>query len=231
MKRLAVIPARGGSKRIKRKNIRLLQGRPVIAYPLQTAMECGLFDEVIVSTDDPEIAQIAKAAGATIPFMRSEDTSGDHATIAQVLIEVLQKYGEKGVYFNEVCCILPTAALISTERIIEAHRVFSKGDLSSVVPVLRFSYPIQRALTARGGLLSFREPEHLNTRSQDLEPHFHDSAQFYWIRVADFIEEKHVFTSKTGFLEISETEAQDVDTEEDWRMLELKFQSRIKNAI
>lgn len=223
MNNLAIIPARGGSKRIERKNIKDFNGKPVMAYAIQAALRSGLFKEVMVSTDDKEIAAVALANQASVPFMRSSKNADDHATLADVLIEVLLAYRKTGREFDAVCCILPTAALISDERLNEAYQKFSSQNFSSVIPVLRFAYPVQRALKDAGGLLQMREPAHLNSRSQDLETFYHDSGQFYWARTGDLLKEKTLFTANTGYIELEETEAQDVDTMQDWDMLNIKY--------
>ena len=223
MGNLAIIPARGGSKRIPKKNIKDFNGKPIISYAIEAVVKTNLFDEVIVSTDSEEIANVAKEYGAKVPFLRSEENANDYATLTDVLIEVLEAYKNIGKTFDKICCILPTAALITSEKIIEGCKLLDEKRLSTVVPVIRFAYPIQRALKDNEGLLEMREVEHINTRSQDLEAFYHDSGQFYWLKSDDFLEEKKVFTAKTGYIELKEYEAQDVDTFEDWAMLELKY--------
>ncbi|MFH4963803.1 pseudaminic acid cytidylyltransferase [Gaetbulibacter sp. M235] len=223
MANLAIIPARGGSKRIPKKNIKSFNGKPIIAYVIDAALRSNLFDEIMVSTDDEEIANTAKAFGATVPFFRSTDNANDYATLSDVLIEVIDHYTKAGKVFKNICCFLPTAALITPNKIIEAFHVLAKQKFKTVVPVIRFTYPIQRALKDVDGLLQMREVEHINTRSQDLEPCFHDSGQFYWLNTEAFLSEKKVFTSNTGYIELKEYEAQDVDTLDDWDMLELKY--------
>jgi N-acylneuraminate cytidylyltransferase len=223
MSNIAIIPARGGSKRIPKKNIRLFFGKPIIAYPIKLALESGLFDEVMVSTDSDDISAIAEEYGASVPFKRSESNSDDHATLADVLVEVVESYLKQGKRFDVICCILPTAVLINQNHLLAAFNKFKEGDFDSVVPVLKFSYPIQRALKDDGGLLKMKETKYLQTRSQDLEPHYHDSGQFYWIKTEKLLIEKSLFTSRTGYVEINETESQDVDTLTDWEMLTIKY--------
>ncbi|MCG8476581.1 MAG: pseudaminic acid cytidylyltransferase, partial [Cytophagales bacterium] len=195
MNRIAIIPARGGSKRIPRKNIKLFCGKPVIAYSIEAAFESGVFDEVMVSTDDEEIAEMAKELGASVPFFRSPETSDDYAVIADVIGEVLSCYRSEGKEFDEFCCLLPAAPFITAARIKEAFDKISAG-FESVFPVLKFSYPIKRALQLDGrtGKVSMIWPEHLKTRSQDLPPAYHDSGQFYCMRVEAFLKEKKIFT-------------------------------------
>ncbi len=229
MANLAIIPARGGSKRIPKKNIKEFNGRPIMTYVIDAAINSGLFDEVMVSTDDEEIMAVALAGKATIPFRRSEANANDFATLIDVILEVLENYKTQGKVFDKVCCILPTAALISQQRLVEGYEKLQELNVSSLIPVIRFAYPIQRALKENHGLLTMREPEHVRSRSQDLEPYYHDSGQFYWLKTEALLNEKTIFTSRTGFIEIKETEAQDVDTMLDWEMLTVKY-NYLKNT-
>lgn len=224
MKNLAIIPARGGSKRIPGKNIKDFLGKPIIAYSIEAALESKLFDEVMVSTDDIEIAELAKRFGAKAPFFRSEKNADDSATLTDVLIEVVKDYEEHGVIIENVCCILPTAPFVTSERIIEGYEVMQGGKLSAVFPVLRFSYPIQRALKVdNNGKVSMIRPENLFVRSQDLMPAFHDSGQFYWVEKDALLNEKTIFAKNTGVIKLSELEAHDIDTPEDWNIAEMKY--------
>ena len=218
MLNLAIIPARGGSKRIPRKNIKDFLGKPIIAYSIQAALKSELFDEVMVSTDDEEIAEIAKKHGAKVPFMRSDKTADDHATLADVLDEVKNEYLKQNKTFDNICCILPTAPLITLENFKKGYDLLLMKNADSVRPIVRFSYPIQRAVKAQDGKLSMFYPEYLKTRSQDLEPAFHDAGQFYWMRFEAGLGDDN----KIGF-EIPETMAQDIDTTADWKIAELKF--------
>lgn len=223
MANLAIIPARGGSKRIPRKNIKPFLGKPIIAYSIEAALKSNLFNEVMVSTDDDEIAKIAIDYGAIVPFLRSNNNANDFATLADVIIEVLNKFKKIGKEFESVCCILPTAALITPKLLKKAYSVLYKKDLISIVPVIKYAYPIQRALKSSDGLLKMIAPINLTVRSQDLEDSYHDSGQFYWLKTNEFIKEKSIFNSKTGFIELKEHEAQDVDTLDDWDMLHIKY--------
>lgn len=223
MNNLAIIPARGGSQRIPGKNIKEFFGKPIIAYSIELAINSKLFDEVMVSTDSEEIASVVRMFGASVPFIRSKTNSNNYATLTDVILEVIQNYTEQGKQIDSVCCILSTAALISQKRLLDAYNKFKENDFSSLVPVLRFTYPIQRALKEHSGLLQMREPEYIKSRTQDLEPFYHDSGQFYWIKTSEILKEKSIFTSKTGFIELQDLEAQDVDTLMDWDMLKLKF--------
>lgn len=222
MSKLCIIPARGGSKRIPHKNIKEFNGKPIISYVIETVKKTNLFDEIMVSTDSPSIAEIAQGNGARVPFLRTSENANDFATLSDVLLEVLEEYKNQGKEFESICCILPTAALITSDIIAEAYSKLN-NEVSTVLPVLKFSYPIQRALKNQEGWLVMNQQEHLNTRSQDLEEFFHDSGQFYWLTTSDFLKEKKIFTDKTKFIELEEYQAQDVDTPEDWKMLEIKY--------
>lgn len=231
MKYLAVIPARGGSKRIKNKNIKLLKGKPIISYPIQLLTKSELFDEVIVSTDDSKIAEEAKKYGAKVPFFRSVENSDDFATLSDVLLEVLNSYERQNIKFDYLCCVLPTSALLKIKKIEKALRVLKNNNFDSVIPVVKYSTPIQRALKSVNGVLEFKNEEHLNTRTQDLEHHYFDSGQFYWINTRHFHDQKRIFMSNTGFIELKEFECQDVDTLEDWELLELKHELILQNNL
>lgn len=223
MANLAIIPARGGSKRIPKKNIKSFLGKPIIAYSIDAAIESQLFDEIMVSTDSVEIAEIAKKYGAQIPFMRSEDNANDFAVLADVIQEVLYNYSEQGKVFDYIFCILPTAPFITSNKIIEAYKELIQQNYNSVFPVLKFSFPIQRSLRIENGKVAMVSPQHLNTRSQDLEPRYHDSGQFYALKTHSFIKDKKLFTDNSGAIIISELHSQDIDTETDWKLAEIKY--------
>ena len=222
---LAVIPARGGSKRIPRKNIRDFAGRPILAWPVAAARDSGLFDTVMVSTDDDAIADAARAAGAEVPFLRSPATADDHSTLLDVLAEVVAAYQARGQTFDTVCCLLATAALVTPEGLERGYDLFRSGDFDSVFPVVRFGSPIQRALRRdAAGHTAMLAPEHYASRSQDLEPAYHDAGQFYWMSTAACLAKTPTFSGRAGSFEVDETEVQDIDTPTDWRLAELKFQ-------
>ncbi|GAA4941911.1 pseudaminic acid cytidylyltransferase [Algibacter agarivorans] len=223
MANLAIIPARGGSKRIPRKNIKLFLGKPIIAYSIEAALKSNLFDEVMVSTDDEEIAKIAFEYGAKVPFLRSNDNANDFAVLADVVEEVVANYKKQNNTFNNICCILPTAPFVTSNKITEAYKKLIEGNLDSVFPVLEFSFPIQRSLKIENNKVTMVWSEHLNSRSQDLEPRYHDSGQFYWLKSNSFNKDKKLFTSNSGALIISELHAQDIDTETDWKLAEIKY--------
>ncbi len=223
MSRIAIITARGGSKRIPKKNIKEFCSKPIICYSIEAALSSGLFDEVMVSTDSEEIAEIAKKAGAKVPFMRSAGNSDDHATTADVLLEVLADYEKTGKTFDSLCCIYPTAPFVTASKLQEAVRLLETKEADAVVPVVRYSFPPQRAFVRSGDYTVMKYPEHARTRSQDLEPYFHDAGQFYCLDVAAFLREKAVFMPRLISLEMPETEVQDIDNETDWKLAELKY--------
>jgi N-acylneuraminate cytidylyltransferase len=228
-KSLAIITARGGSKRIPRKNIKSFLGNPIIKYSIDAAIHSKCFDEVMVSTDDREIAGISERLGARIPFMRSETTSNDFATTADVIEEVLLEYKKTGKVFDYCCCIYPTAPFVSPERLKEGLNILTLKNVDSVLPVVRFSYPIQRALKIENGRLLMIWPENLNKRSQDLMPAYHDAGQFYWLKVESFLKQKKLYAENSAPIEIPESEVQDIDNEEDWKIAEMKYRI-LKNS-
>lgn len=219
MKNLAIIPARGGSKRIPRKNIKDFMGKPIIAYSIEVALKSDLFEEVMVSTDDEEIAEVAIKYGAKVPFIRSKEMSNDYATLADDIDEVKEQYLKLDNTFENICCILATAPLLSAYSLKKGFEILNNNNVDSVRPVVRFSYPIQRALCLDGdNKANMFYPEYQNVRSQDLVPAFHDAGQFYWMRYNLGLRG----TNKYGF-EISGMFVQDIDTEDDWAMAELKY--------
>jgi N-acylneuraminate cytidylyltransferase len=226
MNNIAIIPARGGSKRIPRKNIKDFLGKPIIAYSIEAALESGVFDEVMVSTDDRNIAEIAQKYGAKVPFFRSAETSTDMAMTAPVLIEVLDEYENRGQSFDNVCCLYPCAPFATPERLREAMKLLNDSEADSVLPVVKFSYPPQRCLVIRDGKTVMLYPENYNARSQDLEPLYHDSGQFYCIKSTSLRTEGKLICGDTRSVILSETEVQDIDTEEDWKMAEIKYRLR-----
>lgn len=222
---VAIIPARGGSKRIPRKNIKIFLDKPIIAYSIAEALKSGLFEEVIVSTDDKEIADIAIEYGAKVPFFRSAETSNDYAPLAAVIEEVIKELETLSCQIDNICCILPTAPLISSEDIIALYdKLLSNDKITSVIPVVCFSYPILRSLAMNeSGLLKMNWPEHLNSRSQDLPLAYHDSGSFYWIKKEALVQEHKIITDQCAGVEVDEMKVQDIDTETDWRLAELKY--------
>jgi len=220
---LAVITARGGSKRIPRKNIRPFLGQPIIKYSIDAALGAGIFDEVMVSSDDDEILDIARQHGASVPFRRSAETSTDLAPTAPAVLEVIDEYRKRGEEFDYVCCLYPAAPFVTSEKLAQAWRSIQETGADSCVPITRFSFPIWRSFKIEHGRLAFNWPEHALTRSQDLPPAFHDCGQFYFLRTRAFCEQKRLIMSNTVPLVVSETEVQDIDTEEDWTIAEMKY--------
>ncbi len=225
-KKIAIIPARGGSKRIPRKNIKPFLGKPILVYSIETALKSRLFDEVMVSTDDKDIAEVAKKYGASVPFFRSEANSDDFATTVDVLLEVIERYEEMGEEFECYCCIYPTAPFVSVEQLKTAEEKLMREDLDAVFPVLPYSFPVQRSMKIEEGRVKMLYPEHMNTRSQDLEPIYHDAGQFYFSKTDVLKKEKKIWTDNTGCIVLNELEAQDIDNETDWKLAELKYQLR-----
>jgi N-acylneuraminate cytidylyltransferase len=223
MKNLCIIPARGGSKRIPRKNIKPFMGKPIMAYSIEAAMQSGLFDEVMVSTDDEEFAEIAKQYGASVPFLRSEKTANDYASTVDVLLEVLMMYCERNEVFDNICCLYSTAPFVTSDRLKEAYGNIEKGAEASFTMV-QYSYPVQRSLRLNDkGYVEMVYPEHLSSRSQDLEPIYHDAGQFYFTKVSALKEQKTLWCKKTIPLVLSELEVQDLDTLTDWQLAEMKY--------
>lgn len=225
---LCVVTARGGSKRIPLKNIKEFCGRPIIAYSIEAALDSGLFDEVMVSTDDEGIAEVAVRCGAKVPFMRSAETSDDYATTRDVLVEVLEAYRAHGMEFSEICCIYPTAPFVTVAKLREAHAMLDGAD--TVLPVVRFSFPPQRGLVEEGGSLAWWQPSCADTRSQDLKPVFHDAGQFYFCRSDRLLAGGALLGPVTRGYEVPETEAQDIDNESDWEVAEIKYERMIAHG-
>lgn len=228
MKSIAVITARGGSKRIPKKNIKLFLGKPIIVYSIEAALQAGIFDEVMVSTDDEEIAEIAKKAGAKVPFFRSKENANDFATTTDVLLEVLQEYQNREWAFEYVCCIYPTAPFVSSEKLQSAMKLLIEQGVDSVQPVVKFSFPPQRSFVVENDRVKFKWQEHAFTRSQDLESFYHDAGQFYCLKVSSFLEQKALVMQDTLPFLLPEMEVQDIDTEEDWELAETKYQMKNK---
>jgi len=223
MHNLAIIPARGGSKRIPGKNIKFFLGKPIIAYSIEAALKTGLFDEIMVSTEDKNIANIAKTYGASIPFYRSPDNADDYATLSDVLIEVVNNYNKLGLNFDNICCILPTAPLISVNQIREAYKKLYSEQVDSICAIVKFSYPIFRSLEFSGQRLKMIWPEYLRTRSQDLKTIYHDAGSFYWIKSSALLKEKTLYCKEGSGYELTELQVQDIDSEIDWQLAELKY--------
>jgi N-acylneuraminate cytidylyltransferase len=219
-KTIAIITARGGSKRIPRKNIKDFFGQPMIKYAIDAALESKIFDTVMVSTDDKEIAQIAQKYGAEVPFMRSKKTANDFATTIDVLLEVIDQYKKIRIEFDSLCCIYPCVPFLKGDTLIKAYCSFNESDADALMPVVRFSYPIQRALRINNDdFLEYVHPEYIKTRSQDLEPMYHDVGMFYFYKSGSLPDPD----KRIKYFEMKEMEIQDIDTEEDWCYAEMKY--------
>ncbi|WP_295089944.1 pseudaminic acid cytidylyltransferase [Ruminococcus sp.] len=223
MSSIAIITARGGSKRIPMKNIKEFCGKPIIAYSIEAALRSGVFNEVMVSTDSEEIAVIARQYGAEVPFIRSEETSNDFATTADVLAEVLEEYRKLGMEFDTICCIYPTAPFVTAEKLGDAMKAYKNSDCDSLMTVVKFGFPPQRALIIDNGRVRFQYPDNALKRSQDLEPIYHDCGQFYICDVAMFKAKHSLVTDRTMPFIVPEEEVQDIDNISDWLIAEAKY--------
>lgn len=220
---IAIIPARGGSKRIPRKNVREFCGRPMIGWPIEAAVKSGLFERVIVSTDDEEIALAARHAGAETPFMRPKELADDHSGTTDVVIHALSWAMEAGWQVEAACCIYATAAFICADDLLHARRQLS-DDCDYVFPAVRYGHPPQRGfMRGANGNPELLHPEHTETRTQDLPPIFHDSGQFYWGTRDAWLDRRPFFGEKTRFIELPQTRAWDIDRPEDWDTAERFF--------
>lgn len=221
---LCIIPARGGSKRIPRKNIKDFLGKPIMAYSIEAALQSGLFEEVMVSTDDEEIAEVAIKYGAKVPFFRSEKTADDFATTLDVIQEVVAEYESKGLEFENICCFYATAPFVSNEKLQQTFKTLIENNYDSVIPIIKFSFPIQRSFEMNeSSKIQYKFEEFKNRRSQDLTNSYHDAGQFYWMRKS-ILQSDSIITSNTGAIVISELEGQDIDDETDWKLAELKYE-------
>lgn len=226
---IAIITARGNSKRIPRKNIKEFCGKPIINYSIEAALHSGLFTEVMVSTDDEEIAGIAKRAGAQVPFMRSSATASDYASTDDVILEVLNRYKESGREFETFCCLYPTAPFVTAQKLQKAAKLLERAD--AVMPVVAFSYPPQRCVILNeDGELRMKWPEYAQTRSQDLETYYHDCGQFYFCRTKPVLENGTTDLPHMAPMIMSELEVQDIDNPEDWALAEMKYKMMQNNS-
>lgn len=221
---VAIITARGGSKRIPHKNIKDFCGKPIIAYSIQAALESGIFDEVMVSTDNEEIAKVALQYGANIPFMRSVKNSDDFATTTDVLEEVLDSYESMNITYTHGCCIYPTAPFVTAKKLKDARQLMTEKDVDTVLPIVSYSFPPQRAIKLAQGYAVMCEPENLNKRSQDFETIYHDCGQFYFFSVKRLRQNGKLMGDKVWPVIVHECEMQDIDNENDWKLAELKYQ-------
>lgn len=224
--RLAVIPARGGSKRIPHKNIKNFCGKPIIAYSIETAIKSGLFDKVIVTTDDPEIAKVAEQCGAEIPFVRPKELSDDFTGTVPVIAHAIGAMQQLGFDIKEVCCIYATAPFILAEDLQQGLKLLSEYQSDYAFSCTSFPFPIQRAVKlSQENAVSMFSPEFEQTRSQDLEEAYHDAGQFYWGTVAAFCNAKPIFNGNSRAVILPRSRVQDIDTLEDWERAEWLFKA------
>lgn len=221
---LAVIPARGGSKRIPRKNIKYFCGKPIIAWSIERAKECGIFNQIIISTDDEEIAEIAKKFGASVPFIRSKELSDDFSTTDDVMVHATKWLQENNEHLNLVCCIYATAPFIQKNDLLDAYKIFRKNNYSYVFSATTFPFPIKRAIKKlKNGGIDMFYPNHYKTRSQDLEEAYHDAGQFYMGKPQAWINKERQFGLNSEIITIPQWRVQDIDSEEDWKRAEIIF--------
>jgi len=219
---VAIIPARGGSKRIPEKNIRTFRGLPVIEYSIGEAKKSGLFDDIIISTDSQRIAEIGVSLGASSPFLRPEALSSDYAGTTEVITHAVDWLRHAGRTPTHVCCIYATAPFIRSEDIVTAYRLFADNDVDYVMPVTLFPYPIQRALKLDNeSRIAMFAPEYYETRSQDLELAWHDVGQFYWGTATAWLQGAPIFSPRTRAIALPQWRVHDIDTPEDWHRAEL----------
>ncbi|MDO6488128.1 pseudaminic acid cytidylyltransferase [Colwellia sp. 6_MG-2023] len=221
---IAIIPARGGSKRIPRKNIKEFFGKPMIAYSIEAAKASGCFDKIIVSTDDQEIANVALEYGAEVPFIRPSDISDDYATTIDVIQHAILWLENHNVTMNYICCIYATAPFITPQYIQQGLKAITENSINYAFSATSYAFPIQRAFynDPMNGINMFY-PEHINTRSQDLKEAYHDAGQFYWGTLAAFSEGKAIFSEQSKAIILPRKLVQDIDTVEDWEFAEALF--------
>lgn len=229
MNKIAIIPARIGSKRIPRKNIRDFFGKPIIGYSIENAIASNCFDEVMVSTEDEEIADIALRFGAKVPFLRSGQASDDYTTTAEVLIEVLNCYSEKGIDFQWGCCIYPVTPLLNFTVFESAFKKMNELGRKSIFSVVEYPHPLERAIALSSEQNLILAPQNLSIRTQDAKKYVHDAGQFYWFEIKNFLNKKQLILPESSIYKLNHLEAQDVDTEIDWKLMELKYQ--YKNTL
>ncbi|MEL0659635.1 pseudaminic acid cytidylyltransferase [Psychromonas arctica] len=223
---IAIIPARGGSKRIPRKNIKLFHGKPMIAYSIEAAQNSGCFDKIIVSTDDQEIADVALQYGAEVPFIRPANIADDFATTLDVMQHAINWCTEQDWDIRLVCCVYATAPFIQPKYIVQGLRLISCDNVEYAFSATTFPFAIQRAIIMTSdGFVKMMHPEHLNTRSQDLEETYHDAGQFYWGKASAFLMGKAIFAEHSKAILIPRKHVQDIDTPEDWELAESLFKT------
>ncbi len=222
---ICVIPARGGSKRIPKKNIKSFLGKPIIAYSIEAAIELKLFDKIIVSTDDDDIAKVAKQYGAEVPFVRPKEISDDFTGTNDVVKHAIQWFEKQGVFFDYACCIYATAPFIRQKYLKEGFKKLKNSDKSFSFSVTSFPFPIQRAIKIHDNEISVFYPDHADSRSQDLEEAYHDAGQFYWGTSSSFFGDEKIFSEKSIPVILPRYLVQDIDTLEDWKRAEIMYQA------
>jgi len=221
---VAIIPARGGSKRIPRKNIKLFHGKPMIAYSIEAALNSGCFDRVIVSTDDEEIAEIARQYGAQTPFIRPAEISDDHATTMDVMQHAIYWCNDQGWNVQYVCCLYATAPFVTASSLLKGLNILQGEECEFVFSATTFPFPIQRAIKLSVDReVSMFSPENEQVRSQDLEEAYHDAGQFYWGKKHAFLTKKSIFSPHSRVVLLPRSHVQDIDTEEDWELAQALF--------
>lgn len=228
---VAIITARGGSKRIPRKNIKEFCGKPIIAYSIEACLKSDIFDEVMVSTDDEEIAEISKQYGASVPFFRSVENSDDYKNSSDAVMEVIEEYKKLGKFFDSLAMIYPTAPFMTAEKLVCGMKVFTESGADSLIPVVKFGYPPQRGFIIKNDRLEFQNPEYKFTRSQDLDSLYHDVGQFYFAKTNVFMECKSMITNNIATIIIPDEEVQDIDNESDWKLAEIKYRHFVLKEI
>jgi pseudaminic acid cytidylyltransferase len=224
--RLAVIPARGGSKRIPRKNVKPFCGKPMIAWSIEAALQSGCFDRVVVSTDDAEIGEIAQQYGAQVPFVRPAELSNDYIGTIPVIRHAIEWFNDQGHMPVQVCCIYATAPFVRATDIRHGLDILTSAGSDYAFSVTSYPFPIQRAVRINPlGRVEMFSPEHFNTRSQDLEEAYHDAGQFYWGRATAWLAGKVIFGPQAAAIQLPRYRVQDIDTVEDWQMAEYLFQT------
>jgi len=224
MSPIAIIPARGGSKRIPRKNIKLFCGKPIIAWSIEAALQSGCFDHVVVSTDDAEIAEVARQCGAQVPFMRPATLSDDHTGTTAVISHAIGWFASQGEKLNEVCCLYATAPFVTAEDLRAGLKVLTESNADYAFSVTSYAFPIQRAIrvnTANG--VQMFSPQYFNTRSQDLEEAYHDAGQFYWGKASAWEQAKTIYGPTSVAVMLPRHRVQDIDTPEDWLIAEFMY--------
>ena len=223
MNNLAIIPARGRSKRIPRKNTKSFLGKPVIIYSIEAAIKSNLFDEVIVSTDDEEIAEISIKNGAKVPFFRSKENSSDNASTFSVIKEVIENLKKTNCHFKNVCCIYPCSPLIKVKNIIKTYDILINENRTTVFPIVKYSTSIHRALIIQKNKIKFLYPENKNKRTQDFIETYYDAGQFYWLNIEETIKKGSLISDNSGSIELNEMDVQDIDNWDDFNLAEIKY--------